>query len=159
MSSLIGTYQQIFAMIYQAVITMLTNPLAMLRFFIPVLAILITSFAARFLQKRQKIDLLPTFEKKRELFRLPHDRLNLEVTKVVNEDYSDVVYRIGEDFQDAHARVQEFKRLIRRYRRAESRMTSGFKRLRERSVVRRRELLESLIELHRGLGAGYKRRQ
>lgn len=158
MSGILSVYSQLLSDLDSALHTMLSNPLAMLRFTIPLVIIVFSSFIARRYQKIQKIDAMPSFEKKRELFRLPQDVFNLEVSKILEEDYSDVIYRIKIDFQDAHARVQEYKRLIRKYKRYEGRLNSSFKRIRESAVERRREVLDNMIKLHDGLRYNPSRR-
>lgn len=158
MSGILSVYSQLLSEIDHAINTMLTHPLWMLRFTIPILIIFLSSFVAGIYHRWQSLDAMPSFERKRELFRLPHDFFNAEVSKIMEEDYSDVVYRIGLDFQDAKLRVQAYKRLIRRYRRYEARLNSSFKTFRTSAKAKRRDTLDELLSLHDGFKYRSERR-
>ncbi len=150
--------QQLFQSIGNALGIMVHNPLWMLRFTIPVFMILFSSFIASMYHKRQTLDATPSFERRREEFRLPQDKFNLEVSRILKEDYSDVIYRIESDFEDAKLRVKEYKRLMRLFRRDEGRLNSGFRRLRSKAQVRRKETLDQLLRLHDGFQYHQERR-
>lgn len=146
------------AMIYQllneivsSIHIMLSSPLDMMKFTIPVAAVFVTSFAARRYAKKQKIDMLPSFEKKREMFSVPLDRLNTEVSSIMKENYSNVVSRIKSDFDSANDKYRMYKKLLRRYRKYNSRIDSSIRRIRSNAIPRRKEILNQLIDLHDSL--------
>ncbi len=151
MSNIEAVLYQLLNEIVSSIQVMLSNPLDMMRFTIPVAAVFVTSFAARRYAKKQKIDMLPSFEKKREMFSVPHDRLNLEVSRIMKENYSNVVTRIRSDFESANDKYKMYKKLLKRYRKYNSRIDSSIRRIRSRAVIQRKEILNQLIDLHDSL--------
>ncbi len=137
---------------YSSLQTMFAAPGNMIRFFIPVTIIFLSSFAVRHYTKKQRLDSIPNFEKKRERFALPDDIFNEEVSNIMRGDYSTQVSKITMDFYHAYMEYKEFKILIRRYRRYRARMGSSFKRVRERSSDKSKIVLNQLLDLHQRLG-------
>ncbi len=151
MSNIGAVIYQLLNEIVSSVQVMFSNPFDMMKFTIPVAAVFVTSFAARRYAKKQKIDMLPSFEKKREMFSVPHDRLNLEVSRIMRENYSNVVTRIRSDFESANGKYRMYKKLLKRYRKYNSRIDSSIRRIRLRAINQRREILKQLIDLHDSL--------
>ena len=151
MSTIGAVIYQLLNEIASSVQVMFSNPFDMMKFTIPVAAVFVTSFAARRYAKKQKIDMLPSFEKKREMFSVPHDRLNLEVSRIMRENYSNVVTRIRSDFESANDKYRMYKKLLKRYRKYNSRIDSSIRRIRSRAVIQRKEILNQLIDLHDSL--------
>ena len=151
MSTIGAVIYQLLNEIASSVQVMFSNPFDMMKFTIPVAAVFVTSFAARRYAKKQKIDMLPSFEKKREMFSVPHDRLNLEVSRIMRENYSNVVTRIRSDFESANDKYRMYKKLLKRYRKYNSRIDSSIRRIRLRAINQRREILKQLIDLHDSL--------
>ena len=151
MSTIGAVIYQLLNEIASSVQVMFSNPFDMMKFTIPVAAVFVTSFAARRYAKKQKIDMLPSFEKKREMFSVPHDRLNLEVSRIMRENYSNVVTRIRSDFESANDKYKMYKKLLKRYRKYNSRIDSSIRRIRSRAVIQRKEILNQLIDLHDSL--------
>ncbi len=151
MSGLGGIIYQLLNEIVSSLQAMISSPADMLKFTIPVAAVFVTSFAARRYAKKQKIDMLPSFEMKREMFNLPRDRLNLEVSRIMNENYSTVISKIETDFEGAHNKYRVYKALLKQYRRYNARTDSSIKRIRARAIVRRKEILNRLIDLDESL--------
>lgn len=151
MSGTGGVIYQILNEIVSSLHSMVSSPLDMLKFTIPVAAVFVSSFAARRYAKKQKIDLLPSFEMKRETFSLPQDRLNLEVSRIMNENYSTVISKIKTDFESAHGKYRVYKTLLKQYRRYNARTDSSIRRIRNRAIIRRKEILNKLIDLDQSL--------
>jgi hypothetical protein len=151
LSTIGAVIYQLLNEIASSVQVMFSNPFDMMKFTIPVAAVFVTSFAARRYAKKQKIDMLPSFEKKREMFSVPHDRLNLEVSRIMRENYSNVVTRIRSDFESANDKYRMYKKLLKRYRKYNSRIDSSIRRIRLRAINQRREILKQLIDLHDSL--------
>ncbi|MGC8515719.1 MAG: hypothetical protein ACP5OC_06270 [Thermoplasmata archaeon] len=151
MSNIGAVISQLLNEIVSSIQVMLSNPLDMMKFTIPVAAVFVTSFAARRYAKKQKIDMLPSFEMKREMFSVPHDRLNREVSRIMKENYSNVVSRIRSDFESANDKYKIYKKLLKRYRKYNSRIDSSIRRIRSRAITQRKEILNQLIDLHDSL--------
>jgi hypothetical protein len=151
LNSIGAVLSQLMNEIVSSIQIMFSSPLDMMKFTIPVAAVFVTSFAARRYAKKQKIDTLPSFEKKREMFSVPQDRINLEVSRIMKENYSDVVSRIKSDFESANDKYRLYKKLLRRYRKYNSRIDSSIRRIRSRAISRRKEIMSQLIDLHASL--------
>lgn len=151
MSDIGSAFSQLLNDITSSIHLMLSDPLGMMKFTIPVAAVFVTSFAARRYAKKQKIDTLPSFEKKREMFSLPRDRLNLEVSRIMKENYSMVVSKIRSDFESTNEKYRTYKKLLKRYKKYNSRIDSSIRRIRTHAIFMRKEILNQLMELHDSL--------
>ena len=69
----------------------------------------------------------------------------------MRENYSNVVTRIRSDFESANDKYRMYKKLLKRYRKYNSRIDSSIRRIRSRAVIQRKEILNQLIDLHDSL--------
>ncbi len=143
-SSVFGTiYTDFLSSLHQ----MLSSPVDMLKFTIPVAIIFVYSFTLQRYTKKQKIDSLPSFESRREIFRLPEDEFNMEVADIMRENYSKTVSDISRNFNEAKLKYKRYRKLIKQYTRYNRRMTSSIRFLKKKAAERRKEILKSLVDL------------
>ena len=143
-SSILGTiYSDFLGSLHQ----MLSSPVDMLKFTIPVAILFAYSFTLQRYTKKQRIDSLPSFESRREIFQLPEDEFNVEVADIMRENYSKTVSDISRNFNEAKLKYKRYRKLIKEYTRYNRRMTSSIRFLKKRAVERRKDTLRRLVDL------------
>lgn len=148
MSSANPLYQYFFTMIQTMVHDILYDPLTDVKFIVPVMAIIIASVFVRHMSVKQTVDSSPTLEKKRERFKLPRDRFNVEVDIILRENYSSYVRAMESDLIKLEQIRKRFKKLLRRYNRYEYMARSSIERREKRGRRMSKSVLNELIDTY-----------
>ncbi len=144
-----GSLLQYFASTLQSVAQHIVNyPLTDMKFVIPITFVVLLSVYVRHLSVRQKIDSSPTLEKKRERFKLPMDRFNMEVDIILREDYRTYVRAMENDIYEIELIRKRFKKLLKKYNRYEFMSRSAIERRKKKGLRLRKSILNDLIDTY-----------
>lgn len=123
------------------------NPLTDLKFMIPVIMLVVAAIAMRGVSKRSKVDATPTLTQKIEPFHTPRDKFNIEVKRIMSDDYDYYVRLID----DRMKRVEEMRRSFVRYKKmyyvAARGITSPSKRRKTRAEKLRKDSFAAMLEI------------
>jgi hypothetical protein len=123
-------------------------PQILFRFIIPVFLLLVMSVVYQRLSMYTKIDAPPTLEQMKEPFDLPTDRFNLEVKIIQSNNYDKYLTDIGSDFDVLKNSSEDFKRLMKAYRKYEAMSKSTYKKRKKRGEELKQQTFKSILDLY-----------
>lgn len=148
MSSSSSLFQYFLTMVQQMVQHILNYPITDMKFVIPIMAVVIISVFIRHMSVKETVDTSPTLEKKREKFKLPRDRFNVEVDHIMREDYRSYVRAMENDLFEIELIRKKFKRVLRKYNRFDNMTRSTIDRRSRKGKKLRKEALNELIDTY-----------
>lgn len=140
---------QYFATTLQQVLQKILNdPATDMKFVVPILSVIIISVLIRHMSVKETVDSAPELEKKRERFKLPRDRFNVEVDIIMREDYKSYVQAMEKDLDEIEMIRKKFRKLLRKYNRFEYMSRSTIVRRKKKGKKMRKAVLNDMIDTY-----------
>ncbi|OWP55886.1 MAG: hypothetical protein B2I17_07770 [Thermoplasmatales archaeon B_DKE] len=124
------------------------SPQFLFRFIIPILLVFVVSFSYSRLSKKAYIDAPPTLAQMKEPFDLPADRFNKEVKIIQSNNYEKYLTDMGSDFEVLMQNSQDFKRLLKAYRRYDAMSKSTYKKRKKRGEELKLVTFRRILDLY-----------
>lgn len=148
MSSSSSMLQYFMTTLQQMLVKVLNDPVTDMKFVVPVASVIILSLFIRHMSVKETVDSAPELEKKRERFKLPRDRFNVEVDIIMREDYSSYVRAMERDLYEIELIRKKFKKLLKKYNRYEYMTRSAIDRRSKKGKKMRKAVLNDMIDTY-----------
>ena len=126
----------------------LYNPLADLKFLVPVVLLFALTLMLRHRVKKTKVDSAPTLEQKREPFAVSQDKFNSEIIRAQKFDIQSYVDSLSKDVEKIKQKYDDFKSTRKLYYKYERLSESQNPRKKKKGEEGKRELFDEMVKLY-----------